>query len=114
VRGRSGQFPFAPGGLDALGVDTEGGRFRVTEKTVLGPLVSIPPGFTRGLRVAGDGDTVDLEGTELEEGTEGEVVVRSVHLNHVAGGRNKGVQKTGYEGIDDLLPDEVPSPSNMS
>jgi hypothetical protein len=82
----------------------------VTEKTVLGPLVSIPPGFTRGLRVP-DEDTVDLEGTEVDEETDGEVVVRSVHLNHVDGGRNKGIQKTGYEGIDDLLPDEVRSPS---
>lgn len=85
----------------------------MTEKTVLGPLVSIPPGFTRGLRVARDEDTVDLEGTEVDEGTDGEVVVRSVHLNHVDGGRNKGVQKTGYEGIDDLLPDEVLTRSNM-
>jgi hypothetical protein len=84
----------------------------VTEKTVLGPLVSIPPGFTRGLRVA-DEDTVDLEGTEVDEGTDGEVVVRSVHLNH-DDGRNKGVQKTGYEGIDDLLPDEVHSPSTCA
>ena len=86
----------------------------MTEKTVLGPLVSIPPGFTRGLRTAGGEDTVDLEGTEVDEGTEGEVVVRSVHLNQVNSGRNKGIQRAGYEGIDDLLPDEVLSSPDTS
>jgi len=110
IRGRSGQFPFAPGGLERLAdnVQSDRDRFRITEKTTLGPLISIPPGFTRGLRLTGPEDAIDLEATEVEDGMgEGEVVVRSFHLKQPDISPNQKVQKTGYEGIDDLLPDEV-------
>jgi hypothetical protein len=113
VRGRSGQFPFTPGGLDALSDNAnDRDRFRITDKTTLGPLISIPPGFSRGLRLADEDGAVDLETTDGdEEMEEGQAVVRSVHLNHVDTPRNQKVQKIGYEGIDDLLPDEVqPAP----
>jgi len=110
VRGRSGQFPFAPGGMEPLADDVQSNRdpFRITEKTTLGPLISIPPGFARGLRLSGAENTIDLEGTEVEDGTAGEEVVRSIHMKQLDGSRNQKVQKTGYEGIDDLLPDAVP------
>ena len=82
-------------------------RFRITEKTTLGQLISIPPGFTRGLRLSGAENTIDLEGTEVEDGVAEEEVVRSFHLKRPDGSRTQKVQKTGYEGIDDLLPDAV-------
>jgi len=48
-----------------------------------------------------------LEGTELEDEGETGVVVRSVHLSNVNTSRNGDKARTGFEGIDDLLPEEV-------
>jgi antiviral helicase SKI2 len=108
VRGRTGQFPFSPGGLDGVSAETNGeSRYRINEKTQLGPLPSIPPGFTRGLRIRTTEEDVELEDTELEDEGEAGVVVRSVHLTNVKTVRNGDKARTGFEGIDDLLPEEV-------
>jgi antiviral helicase SKI2 len=108
VRGRTGQFPFSPGGLDGVPAETNGeSRYRINEKTKLGPLPSIPPGFTRGLRIRTTEEDVELEGTELEDEGEPGVVVRNVHLSNVKTPRNGDKAQTGFEGIDDLLPEEV-------
>jgi hypothetical protein len=86
-----------------------GDRYKINEKTQLGPLPSIPPGFTRGLKIKSTDEDADLENTELddEEGTE--EVVRSVHVNKLPPSTTKQhAVNTGFEGIDDLLPEEVP------
>ena len=116
VRGRAGQFPFSPGGLEpnslAGAAGTGDARYRINEKTQLGALTSIPPGFTRGLKTTTkrtEEEELDLEGTELDDETE-EVtteVIRSVHHSQRSRERGKQSTQTGYEGIDDLLPDEV-------
>jgi hypothetical protein len=56
VRGKTGQVPFWPGGLDeSLGLDEDAADRQ-------GPhgLQTIPPGFTRGLRLPGEVDESDL------------------------------------------------------
>jgi antiviral helicase SKI2 len=57
VRGKSGQVPFWPGGLDeSLGLDEDA----VYRKGV-NELQSIPPGFTRGMHLPGEeGDDPEL------------------------------------------------------
>jgi antiviral helicase SKI2 len=105
VRGRAGQFPFSPGGLDVDG-DISKSRLRIDENTVLGPLPSLPPGFTRGLKTMVTTDDVDLEATELDGDENGEVV-RSVHISKVDAPFRKITSQSGFEGIDDLLPEEV-------
>jgi antiviral helicase SKI2 len=57
VRGKSGQVPFWPGGLDeSLGLDENA----VYRKGV-NELQSIPPGFTRGMYLLGEeGDDPEL------------------------------------------------------
>jgi antiviral helicase SKI2 len=51
VRGKSGYIPFQPGGLDeVLLSSTQSG---ISEESVKG-LRTIPPGFLRGLRLAGE------------------------------------------------------------
>jgi antiviral helicase SKI2 len=108
VRGRTGQFPFSPGGLDGVAEDNgESSRYKINEKTQLGPLSSIPPGFTRGLRIKQPEDDIGLENTELDEDDEETEVIRSVHHSKPDTTRNKQQTTSGYEGIDDLLPDEV-------
>ena len=108
VRGRTGQFPFSPGGLDGVseGTDKES-RYRINEKTKLGPLPSIPPGFTRGLRTKSTKEDVELEGTELDDEEDTEVVVSSIHTSSVKVPGKENKATTGFEGIDDLLPEEV-------
>jgi antiviral helicase SKI2 len=49
VRGRSGYVPFWPGGLEDAVISVNVGSSKAGLKT-------IPPGFTRGLRLAGDAD----------------------------------------------------------
>jgi antiviral helicase SKI2 len=108
ARGRAGQFPFAPGGLEVVSEDgDESSRYRINEKTQLGPLPSIPPGFTRGLRVKSTEEDVELETTELNDEEDNGIVVRSVHLNKVDSVQKETVPRAGFEGIDDLLPEEV-------
>ena len=75
VRGKSGHVPFWPGGLEAaLGdIDDEA----VANGKAYG-LRTIPPGFTRGLRLPGEaGDIDDLERME-EDGDEGVTQPRPV------------------------------------
>lgn len=108
VRGRTGQFPFSPGGLDIEAPAGEAARYRINEKTQLGPLPSIPPGFTRGLKVKTTEEDLELENTELDDqGEDVQDVVRSVHHSQQTRTKGKESMQTGYEGIDDLLPDEV-------
>ena len=109
VRGRTGQFPFSPGGLE-INASQGQDRYRINEKTQLGPLPSLPPGFTRGLRAKNTEEDLELENTELDDDDdEGAEVIRSVHHSQKSQARNKESVQTGYEGIDDLLPDEVPN-----
>lgn len=51
VRGKSGYVPFQPGGLD--GVLFSSSQSGISEESVKG-LRTIPPGFSRGLRLAGE------------------------------------------------------------
>ncbi|KAG8834790.1 hypothetical protein FRC17_007107 [Serendipita sp. 399] len=58
IRGKSGHVPFWPGGLDeSLGLDEH-----ALERPDGHGLQTIPPGFTRGLRLAGEVDEEDLVG----------------------------------------------------
>jgi len=82
-------------------------RYRINEKTQLGPLPSIPPGFTRGLKIKSTDEDADLENTELDDEESTEEVVRSVHLNKLPPTTKRNAVQTGFEGIDDLLPEEV-------
>lgn len=52
-------------------------------------------------------EDVELEGTELEDEEDTGVVVRSVHLSKVNAPGKENITRTGFEGIDDLLPEEV-------
>ena len=56
VRGKSGQVPFWPGGLDeSLGLDED-----AIYRQGANELQSIPPGFTRGMRIPGEEDDSEL------------------------------------------------------
>lgn len=77
VRGKSGHVPFWPGGLEeALGdIDDEA----VASGKSYG-LRTIPPGFTRGLRLPGEeNDVDDLERME-EDGDDGVTQLRPVRI----------------------------------
>lgn len=112
VRGRTGQFPFSPGGLEAVSEERGGeSGYRINEKTQLGPLPSIPPGFTRGLRMKSTADDLELETTELDDEEDSAVVVRSVHLTKADAPQQGSSARTGFEEIDDLLPDDVCIPT---
>jgi len=110
VRGRTGQFPFSPGGLEGVSETEERSRYRINEKTQLGPLPSIPPGFTRGLGIKPTDEDMDLETTDVEDQDESDVVVKSIHVNPTAP-QKQATARTGFEEIDDLLPEEVHSTS---
>ena len=108
VRGRTGQFPFSPGGLDGFADRGDGGdRYRINEKTQLGPLASIPPGFTRGLQINSTDEDTELESTELDEIDPTAETIRSVHVNKPHPTTKSNTLQTGLEDIDDLLPEEV-------
>lgn len=51
VRGKSGYIPFQPGGLDEVLLSST--QTGISEESVKG-LKTIPPGFSRGLRLAGE------------------------------------------------------------
>jgi antiviral helicase SKI2 len=107
VRGRTGQYPFTPGGLEGISKETEGvSRYAINEKTRIGSFSSIPPGFSRGLRIKSDEEDFEIEANESEEDNAQEYV-RSVHLNNREVNQPKMKTHTGYEEIDDLLPEEV-------
>jgi hypothetical protein len=86
-------------------------RYRINEKTRLGPLQSIPPGFTRGLKIKSVAEDLELETTELDDEDDSAVVVRSVHFMKADGRQNGSGARTGFEEIDDLLPEEVGIPT---
>jgi antiviral helicase SKI2 len=111
VRGRTGQFPFSPGGLDGVSEERDGAPYRINEKTQLGSLASIPPGFTRGLKIKSVAEDLELETTELDDEDDSAVVVRSVHFMKADGRQNGSGARTGFEEIDDLLPEEVGIPT---
>lgn len=85
----------------------ENARYRINEKTQLGSLLSIPPGFTRGMRMKSR-EEVDLEAVDVEDEDDPGEVVRSVHVTAEAQ-KSGPVPIMGFEGIDDLLPEEVPN-----
>jgi antiviral helicase SKI2 len=107
VRGSSGQFPFTPGGLEGISEGGDEARYRIDEKTQLGPLPSIPPGFSRGLKTRTTEEDIDLETSEYDDRDDSGVLIRSVHLNTIDAPKQQRPMRTGFEGIDDLLPDEV-------
>jgi antiviral helicase SKI2 len=107
VRGRSGQFPFAPGGLEVLSADASVTPvLRIDKETRIGPLSSIPPGFTRGLKLKDTNDEIDIENTEIEDVEDDAEVIRNVHITNPVTSHKEGTQ-SGFEAIDDLLPDEL-------
>lgn len=70
VRGKTGQIPFWPGGLDeSLGLDEDAADRK-------GPhgLQTIPPGFTRGLHLPGEVDESELDAFEHEPSPEAPLV----------------------------------------
>lgn len=63
VRGKSGYVPFQPGGLDEVLFSSA--QTGISEESVKG-LRTIPPGFSRGLRLAGE-EPEDEALTTLDE-----------------------------------------------
>ena len=62
MRGKSGHVPFWPGGLDNLSADPSNSK-SVSSKG----LRTVPPGFSRGLRLPGEIDDVhELLGIDSE------------------------------------------------
>jgi len=76
VRGKSGHVPFWPGGLEEALGDID------DEAVAIGKsygLRTVPPGFTRGLRLLGEeSDVDDLE--RMEDGDEGVTQLRLVSI----------------------------------
>lgn len=106
VRGKSGYVPFWPGGLDeALKESADPVEL---DKSVKG-LRTIPPGFTRGLRLPGDdpddeilGDLGDRE-NEIEGSFENGIQPESFIEDPEDTEQTNGFVPNGAE-IDDLLP----------
>lgn len=63
VRGKSGYVPFQPGGLDEVLFSSA--QTGISEESVKG-LRTVPPGFSRGLRLAGE-EPEDEALTALDE-----------------------------------------------
>jgi len=64
VRGKSGYVPFRPGGLDEVLLSST--QASISEESAKG-LRAIPPGFSRGLRLAGEEPSEDETLTAFEE-----------------------------------------------
>ena len=81
MRGKSGHVPFWPGGLDNLSADPS------NSKSVGKGLRTVPPGFSRGLRLPGeisdDHDLLVIDGESAKTLDGGEEVVLSIHLIHL-------------------------------
>jgi antiviral helicase SKI2 len=133
VRGASGFFPFAPGGLDGVeaiaaiedealrrqesdGVKKSGGLDRVINFSAEGGLLEIPPGFTRGLNL----DKKQVEDTkaakEVEDtlGEEPAPASGDEDQDEDADGalervESKTPEDEGDDEIDALLPVEFPA-----
>lgn len=114
VRGKSGQMPFWPGGLDEVLGDLDAIGSGESTKG----LKTIPPGFSRGLRLPGDDPDVD-DLDALRDDCEADEEVPLV-CKQSAGGpfsrisqSSTGVHptapgpSTALSEIDDLLPANV-------
>ncbi|KAF7716228.1 Antiviral helicase [Penicillium ucsense] len=135
VRGAAGFFPFAPGGLDAVEALAEmeadaqteqsrsggkkGGLDRIINFGTEGGLLTVPPGFDRGLTFAEAKSKEAAEGDEevenaLQEETNAEPVASDVAIetNGVAEGAAEEADsddEDDEEDIDELLPVEFPA-----
>ncbi|KAJ7508688.1 ATP-dependent RNA helicase [Mycena galericulata] len=98
VRGRSGYVPFWPGGLEDAAISTSSGS------QSKGGLKTIPPGFTRGLRLAEDGEDGLLDLDNVRDA----IPVEEDELTADADAYFDEVQETATTGtgneIDELLP----------
>ncbi|KAJ7610948.1 P-loop containing nucleoside triphosphate hydrolase protein [Roridomyces roridus] len=95
VRGRSGHVPFWPGGLEDAIISSN-------PETSKAGLKTIPPGFTRGLRVAGEADEELLALDSIPNATEDEELAADADafFDEV---QEAPPPATGNE-IDELLP----------
>jgi antiviral helicase SKI2 len=126
VRGKSGHFPFAPGGLDGEAVkDTAEETERALEEIVegletsnslgRGGIRTIPPGFERGLDF--DSTAADDELLNSEEKVKVEPLYRP---KEAASGPRNLREKSSHKGLDPevekLLPNhrlQMPAVTNM-
>ena len=107
VRGRSGQYPFAPGGFESISEDFGFFPFRIDETTQLGVLPSLPPGFSRGLRTKFPEEDIGLDSTVLEIHDDNQIFVRSVHRSKEATTEKESAPSTEYREIDMYLREAV-------
>ncbi|KAF8915101.1 antiviral helicase [Mucidula mucida] len=94
VRGKSGHVPFWPGGLDDVLLNLDAS---LDNGEIKKGLRTIPPGFSRGLRLPGDEIENDVL-LELDDVIESRP--DSAHDNHLVGMQPSGPANE----IDDLLP----------
>lgn len=131
VRGAAGFYPFAPGGLDAVEataayedeylargqIAADASRKnklnRVIDFTADGGLLEVPPGFTRGLRIAEKSKQDDEAAKEVEEVLEEQSDRPEALSNGVddsnADGATPEDDEENVEEVDALLPVEFPS-----
>ncbi|QIW95136.1 hypothetical protein AMS68_000654 [Peltaster fructicola] len=129
VRGAAGFFPFAPGGLDAVeataalenellqgrnGSLSRSGRLdKVINFAVEGGLLEVPPGFSRGLKVA-EKTNIDKEAAEDVERVLDEEITDSDEPRDIpeTNGQHNGDDAESPEDeeeVDALLPIEFPA-----
>jgi len=111
VRGKSGQAPFWPGGLDeSLGLDEE-----AADRQGFNQLQSIPPGFLRGMRLPGEVDDTELDDLQQQSFKETALVIVAyiyvnsttdrLQPNSIPVGRNTAAAEMSE--VDELLPISV-------
>ena len=103
VRGKSGNVPFWPGGLDEALKQSDDSNGNTTLKG----LRSKPPGFSRGLRFDEDGeddDVVDIYADEIAETGSNEDLAELNGMKVISQANNETL---GASEIDDLLPTSV-------
>ncbi|KAF7921755.1 hypothetical protein BELL_0325g00020 [Botrytis elliptica] len=127
VRGAAGFFPFAPGGLDAVvaaaALDEQVGKINdaVPEKKNLEKIInfggddgllSVPPGFTRGLKFEKKGEVDEKEAEDVKNVLE-EEPVEEVSANGADGAiKDEATSESSDEeedDIDSMLPVEYPA-----
>ena len=129
VRGAAGFYPFAPGGLDAVeataayedellqqdedGAPKRSRLDRVIDFSSEGGLLQVPPGFSRGLRVAEKAQDAEAA-QEVEEVLEEETQPSEPQMNGVPINENDASTPEEEEGereeeLDALLPVEFPA-----
>ncbi|EJU00146.1 antiviral helicase [Dacryopinax primogenitus] len=106
VRGKSSYVPFLPGGLDDILGDSANLQTVTADEASRVGLLTVPPGFTRGLRLPGEEIEEEDEISVLDSGYPSSLD-KSVNSNH-NGLHNENaapVSAVGLESeIDDLLP----------